>query len=302
MTLSVCIATYRRADRLEVLLQDLRAQSLLPDQVIVVDNDAAGSARSVVERFRAQGAPFEIDYAVQPERNIAKTRNRTVALARCDWFAFIDDDERAPATWLQRLMEAAAAFNADGVLSPVEPRLPASAPEWIRRGHFYDFPRQPEGAVVPLPCMRFGNVLLRAAWVRAEPGPFDERYALAVGEDAHLLVRLVHKGARIVWTESAPVFEPVETARLTLRWLLRRAFAGGQEFGRQTVRGSYAPIGRIGCALFFARALLQLLSAAALALLFWPAGRHEAVRWLIKVWANCGKLTALRDRQSQAYS
>src|SRR5262249_51942591 len=199
----------------------------------VVDNDAAASAREVIVRHRGSGAPFGIDYAIQAERNIARTRNLTVRLARGEWLAFIDDDERAPPTWLQHLLEAAERHRADGILSPVEPRLPESAPAWIRRGRFYDFPHQAEGMRVPLNCMRFGNVLLRGDWLRGEPGPFDERYRLATGEDGDLLVRLVHKGANIVWSERAPVFEPVEPQRLSLRWLMRRAFSGGQEFARQ---------------------------------------------------------------------
>ena len=49
MTLSVCIATYKRLDRLDALLGDLERQELRPDEVIIVDNDASGSARAVVE-------------------------------------------------------------------------------------------------------------------------------------------------------------------------------------------------------------------------------------------------------------
>src|ERR1700680_1280790 len=100
MKVSVCIATYRRIERLRAVLEDLAHQSRLPDQVVVVDNDLAGSARPLIEQLRASGAPFMIAYEVQPERNIAVTRNLTVRLADGDWLAFIDDDERAPASWL----------------------------------------------------------------------------------------------------------------------------------------------------------------------------------------------------------
>lgn len=302
MKLSVCIATYRRNKQLDEVLDDLRRQTVLPDQVVVVDNDAAAGAQTVIDRLRAGGAPFRIDYAVQPERNIARTRNRTVELAEGDWLAFVDDDERAPETWLQRLLEAAEKYQADGILSPVEPRLPADAPDWIRRGRFYDFPHQPEGASVPLNCMRFGNVLLRGDWLRAEPGPFDERYRLSTGEDGDLLVRLANKGAKIVWSEAAPVFEPVDSHRMSLSWLLRRAYSGGQEFGRQTLRGVYAPATRVGSGVFFVRVAVQIGVAAALALLCLPAGRHRAAGWLITVWANLGKLAAFWSSPLQTYS
>jgi succinoglycan biosynthesis protein ExoM len=301
MKLSVCIATHRRNNQLDEVLDDLRRQTVLPDQVVVVDNDAAGGARPVIEKQRAD-APFRIDYAIQPERNIARTRNRTVELAEGEWLAFVDDDERAPETWLQGLLEAARKHHADGVLSPVEPRLPTDAPNWIRRGRFYDFPHQADGAIVPLNCMRFGNVLLRANWLKEEPGPFDERYRLATGEDGDLLVRLANKGARIVWSEAAPVFEPVDSKRMSLSWLLRRAYSGGQEFGRQTLRGVYAPAGWIAATVFFIRVVVQIAVAAALALICLPAGRHRTAGWLITVWANLGKLAAFWSRPLQTYS
>jgi succinoglycan biosynthesis protein ExoM len=302
MKVSVCIATYRRTERLRCVLEDLARQSRVPDQVVVVDNDRSASARPLIEQLRGSGTPFAIAYDVQPERNIAMTRNLTVTLADGDWLAFIDDDERAPESWLQQLLEAAAAHAADGVLAPVEPRLPADAPRWIRRGRFYDFAHLRSGELVPLNIMRFGNVLLRGKPLRAEPGPFDPSYGLSTGEDGDLLVRLARKGARIIWCDEAIVWEPIESKRLSLRWLLLRALSGGQEFARQTVHGKFGPINSIGRAVFFCRALLQLLVAAGLAALSWPSGRHRAARWLITASANLGKLSAFSGWRYRAYA
>jgi succinoglycan biosynthesis protein ExoM len=302
MKVSVCVATHRRVERLERVLQDLCRQRPLPDQVVVVDNDAAGSARAVTEQMRAAGTPFRLDYDIQPERNIALTRNRTVELAQGDWLAFIDDDERAPESWLGQLLEAAALYRADAVLGPVEPQVPPGAPAWIRRGRFYDFPRLRSGTSVPLNRMRFGNILVRAEPLRAEPGPFDRSYGLCTGEDGDLLVRLARKGAKIVWCDEAVVFEPIESKRLSLRWLLARSLSGGQEFARQTVNGKYGPINGFGRARFLLRVTLQLLIAAGLALICWPAGRHVAARWLIVASANLGKLSVFWGWQYRAYA
>ncbi len=272
MNVSVCIATYRRIDRLALLLADLAAQSRIPDEVVVVDNDSGGSARTVVEQFRA-AAPFPVHYEVQPARNIALTRNRTVALASGDWLAFIDDDERAPISWLAQMIEACAQYSAHGVLGPVQPVVPDSAPPWIRRGRFYDFPRLPSGAVVPLLRMRFGNVILQGDRLRAEPGPFDISYELTTGEDADLLIRMVHHGARVVWCDEAAVLEPVEAARLSLRWLLQRALSGGQEFARKTLSGRYGAVTALRRTRLVLQSSAQLLIAAALALMTWPSGK-----------------------------
>jgi succinoglycan biosynthesis protein ExoM len=302
MGLSVCIATFRRNDRLSAVLDDLSRQTLLPDQVVVVDNEAGGGARVVIEQHKAAGAPFRLDYDIQPQRNIALTRNRTVELASEEWLAFIDDDERAPQEWLQKLVSAAAQYAADGVLGPVEPEVPEDAPAWVRRGNFYDFPHQASGVVVPLNRMRFGNVLLRGATLRAEPGPFDTRYGLMTGEDGDLLVRLAHRGARIVWYEEAPVYEPIEPKRMSLRWLVMRALSGGQEFARQTLNGRYQRIGIGGRCVFFVRVLVQLLAATVLAAVSWPLGRHRSAAWLITAGANLGKLSVFCGWQYRAYT
>jgi succinoglycan biosynthesis protein ExoM len=291
MKISVCIATYRRPERLSVLLDDLARQERVPDEVVVVDNDASGSARDTVERKRHEGIAFPIHYEVQPKRGIAITRNRTVALATGDWLAFIDDDERAPAAWLRLLIESAQANAADGVLGPVVSVVPEHAPAWIRRGNFYQFPRMQSGGIVPLNRLRFGNVILRGEPLRREPGPFDPAYGLMTGEDGDLLARLVQKGSKIIWCDEAIVEEPVEQARLSLRWLLQRALSGGQEFARKTLAGRYGPVTPLRRVSLFFKALAQLCIAMVLAVVTFPLGRHYTARWLAAASGNLGKLT-----------
>jgi len=293
MNISVCIATYRRPERLRALLDDLVTQQLLPFEIVVVDNDSAASARDVVEERRRLGARCPLHYDLQTEKNISLTRNRTVAIASGEWLAFIDDDERAPAAWLRRLADAAGHNAADGVLGPVVPVVPAAAAAWIRRGDFYSWARMPTGTVVPPNRLRFGNVLLRARFLTTPAAPFDPAYGLTGGEDGDLLTRLVAAGARLVWCDEAIVTEPVEAARLSLRWLLRRALRGGQDFARHTFAGRYGRRTTASRLQFVTRAIAQLALAVALALLSWPFGRHRAARWLLKAAANLGKLTVL---------
>jgi succinoglycan biosynthesis protein ExoM len=147
------------------------------------------------------------------------------------------------------------------------------------------------GEDVPLNRLRFGNALLRAAPLRAEPGPFDPEYGLTTGEDADLLVRLIGKGSRVIWCDEAIVTEPVEQSRLSLRWLLQRALSGGQEFTRKTLAGRYGAVTTPDRVKFIAVAITQLVVATGLAMLLLPAGRHRAARWLIRASANLGKLS-----------
>ena len=290
---SVCIATWRRADRLDALLSDLLAQHCLPREIVVVDNDAAGSAQAVVARCRAAQTACPIVYEIQPEKNISLTRNRTVALASGAWLAFIDDDERAPPHWLASLLATAEAHAADGVLGPVVPVVPDDAPGWIRRGRFYDWSRCRTGAIVPANQLRFGNLMLKAPLLALQDPVFDPRLGLTGGEDGDLLMRLAKQGAQLRWNDEAIVLEPVEAARLRLGWILRRALRGGQDFARHFLAGRlHAPTPR-NRLLFFTRALAQMLAAALLAVLTLPAGRHHGARWLGRACANFGKLSVL---------
>jgi succinoglycan biosynthesis protein ExoM len=132
--------------------------------------------------------------------------------------------------------------------------------------------------------------------------PFDPAYGLTGGEDGDLLSRLALRGLRLVWCDEAVVHEPVETGRLSLAWLLRRALSGGQDFARHTLSGRYGRIAAPGRLLFLLRALLQALVAAALVLATWPIGRHVAAKWLITLSANIGKLSGFSRWRYREYA
>ncbi|MCK7593082.1 glycosyltransferase family 2 protein [Pseudomarimonas salicorniae] len=302
MNISICLATYRRPDRLRLLLDDLVQQRLVPHQVVVIDNDSGRSGSAPVELALAAGAPFHLLYAVEPRKNVAHARNLGIELATGDWLAFIDDDERAPVDWLERLSNAAVAYRADAVQGPVEPVLPDGVAGWLRRGRFYDWPRMASGTVVPRNRLRLGNLLLKRSSLDPGGHHFDPAYGQTGGEDGDWLSRLAQAGTRIVWCDEASVLEPVEPSRLSLRWLLMRSLRGGQDFARHALAGRYGPLNATSRILFFCRALLQCLVALALAVLSLPFGLHRSAHWLSKASANLGKLSAFAGLHYREYA
>jgi succinoglycan biosynthesis protein ExoM len=295
-SVSVCIPTFKRVDRLELLLDDIAQQTYPCNEIVVVDNDADGSAKALIEQFRQKVCTshpmLSIKYEIQPIKNISITRNRTIALATGEWLAIVDDDERAPKDWVELLLQAAKKYSADAIIAPVVPVVPDYAVGWIRRGNFYETPRSATtGQQVPRDHYRFGNILLRAAVLRNEPGPFDPAYGNTGGEDGDLLCRLELKGIKLVWSDEAIVKEPVEQKRLSANWLWMRAMRGGQDLARHILKGRYGSIGFFGKAAFSCRAFAQLIAAAILAVIVLPLGRHQSMKWVIKVAANFGKLS-----------
>lgn len=299
-TISVCICTYKRPERLTLLLSDLALQSHLPDEVVVVDNDAEASARATVEVF-AESAAFRLRYAVQPEKNISLTRNLAMKSAQGDWLALLDDDERAPSHWLATLLDCARQYQAGCVIAPVVCEVPSDAPAWIQRGDFYAQPRYATGTVIRRNVIGLGNVLLKAEWIRGMAEPCDPAYGLTGGEDLDFIARLEQAGCRLVWCDDAVATETVESNRLNARWILRRALRGGQTFAHLTLAGRYGPIGAGGKALFMLQALLKTGVAVLLSVLTLPLGRHRALGWLSKAVGNAAKLSTLWGAHHREY-
>ncbi|MGQ0697154.1 MAG: glycosyltransferase family 2 protein [Panacagrimonas sp.] len=299
-TTSVLICTFRRREQLRLLLGDMARQTLQPDELVVVDNDAAGSARDVVEPF-AREVPFTVRYEVQPKQGISLTRNRTIELSSGDWLGGLDDDERVTPDWLQQMTECARRFGADGVLGPLVYELPADAPAWVRQNKVFTRPRHSTGTRVPSNELWTANTLLRAASVRAQPVLFDEALGLSGGEDAEFLLRLERSGARFVWCDEAVASEPVPPARTKLRWILVRSYSGGQIYARSWSAGHFGTRRWYSWPAFALKACAAVGVATTMALLTLPARGHS-VNWLCKASSNAGKLTALVGGRYQRYA
>jgi glycosyltransferase involved in cell wall biosynthesis len=226
---AVCIASYRRPERLLALLGALDAQRFDGERpgiaLVVADNDAEGSARAVCEQA-AERLSLPIHYAHEPRKGIPYARNAAVAAAGdAEWIAFIDDDEIPDPRWLATLLAVQRETGADVVTGPVLPRFERVPMPWIAQGGFFAPARRPTGTALDT---AFTNNALVRARALAEAGElFDLRFTWGVGEDAELFSRLAAGGARIVWADEAIVHESVPPERACTRWLLRRGFAVG---------------------------------------------------------------------------
>lgn len=230
MKVDIAIASFRRPRGLHRLLgslQRLRFPAAPPDlRVVVVDNDADGSARAVCEDARTW-LDLPLVYRIEKRRGIPQARNAAVAAAqgRADALAFIDDDEVPSPQWLAELLRVQAETGADAVAGPCEPVFEDPVPRWVERGRFFERPRHATGARIDYAFTH--NVLVRTAALAALDLLFDERMALSGGSDGELFRRLAARGHPIVWADEAVVFEWVPRSRANARWILERAFRVG---------------------------------------------------------------------------
>ncbi|MDR4472227.1 MAG: glycosyltransferase family 2 protein [Nitrospira sp.] len=286
--IDVCVATYKRPALLDQLLQSLINQRLDKDvaiRIVVVDNDLAETAREVASRYAEMGIT-PVCYETEPVQNIALARTRALSACTGDYVAFIDDDEVATQDWLQRLLETSRRFQADVVFGPVVPVYPQNAPEWVRRGRFFERGRMQTGK--PCPHGATNNVLISRKTIVATGLQFDQAYGRTGGEDTHFFYRLGQQGARMVWCDDAIVTEEVAENRMTSAWLIRRAYRGGQMYGRLLISPKRLPA-RIP---WIAQRVAYLGVAVALLPLSWLWGKETGVRVLMKISSNLGHLTS----------
>ncbi|WP_439031895.1 glycosyltransferase family 2 protein [Gordonia terrae] len=254
------MATYMRPKGLGRLLDSLMVGTNSSADVVVVDNDPAGSARSIAEDHSA--ATY---YTVQPEAGIAQARNAGLDFFTPDYdgIIFVDDDEWVDDEWLFTLTSYLDTSGADVVQGPVLTSLPDDCPEWIRRGGFFQRERAISGTRL-LSAATNNSVMRRDAWVRAGEPRFDTSFSETGGSDWDFFWGLRLSGAKIVYCNEAVVSEDVPASRLSARWLVRRSTRSGIVHTRVRLKYSDHPysamvkgIPRAGYyALLFLRAII----------------------------------------------
>ncbi|WP_409329159.1 glycosyltransferase family 2 protein [Trujillonella humicola] len=224
---TVAVPTFRRPEDLAELLPRLLEQVAevgagggYAAEVLVVDNDPAGSAAAVV------AAVPGVRYVVETRPGIAAVRNRAMdEAAGSRLLAFIDDDERPCENWLGALLATWAGSGAAAVSGRILADYTGDVDPWILAGRFFVRRRMPTGTEIDVAAT--GNLLLDLAQVRAAGTRFESALGLAGGEDTLFSRSLAHAGARMVWCDESAAVDRVPADRLTRRWVLTRAWSHG---------------------------------------------------------------------------
>jgi glycosyltransferase involved in cell wall biosynthesis len=110
-TVSVAMATYNGAQFLEPQLASIAAQTRLPDELVVCDDQSSDESVEIVERF-ASRAPFEVRVVRNPKRlGFGGNFLQAARLSRGDLIAWSDQDD----VWMpEKLAVCAHEFERDG--------------------------------------------------------------------------------------------------------------------------------------------------------------------------------------------
>ncbi|MCH1882702.1 glycosyltransferase [Agrococcus sp. ARC_14] len=305
--IAVGIPTYRRPERLAELLAAMPARIAevtgdVEVVVLVVDNDASGTARDV-----ASTAAVPVRYAVEPTPGIAAVRNRLLdAAADCDAIAFIDDDEVPLAGWLAELVATWRRTGAAAVMGRVISVFDEDADPWVLATGVFRRRSRPTG--LELQAAACGNLLVDLAQARSAGVGFDPTLGLAGGEDTLFSKQLIAAGGRIVWCDESQAEDAVPADRVTRAWAMRRAFNGGNTAVHVELRLAQRPHAQLlirarrltgGCARAVAGWLRHLVGRVTGDLTADARGMRTAYRGLGMVAAAGGHLHREYAREPQ---
>lgn len=293
---NVCVVTCREPQHLALLLRSLVRQRVLSSlryTVIVMDNDAHGSAREVAAAF-AMHSEIPVRYYVEPIPNISVARNRALEKCAGDYVAFIDAHAIPQPDWLQNLVDMAQTCAADAVFGPVLPQFPKGTPEWVIHGGFFERTRYLNAVRVREGCAT--NALVRQACVQRIGASFNPALGNAGGEGSDLFHNMYRSGALYIWCDTAVVHESISADKFKLRYLARRAFRSGQARACMTLTG-YGILQKIGWSAGRTSALAAALLGAAVS---WPMGRSFGVWSLQQACSSLGQLSVLTNSRFKA--
>ncbi|HEX8486941.1 MAG TPA: glycosyltransferase [Propionibacteriaceae bacterium] len=236
----IAVLTFQRpgdiAAALPRLLEQARGvtDALTTADIVVVDNDPAGSARSAVTELASSTPDVVIRYEHEPTPGIAAARNRALDTAvDVDLLVFIDDDERPSPAWLSLLLRTYAEHRSAAVVGPVVSEFAEPPSSWITAGRFFDRLRRPTGT--PVGVAATNNLLLDLHQIRPMGLRFDVAFGLSGGSDTLFTRELHRRGGRLIWCDEAVVSDVVPSSRATRGWVLRRALRSGNSWSRTSL-------------------------------------------------------------------
>jgi GT2 family glycosyltransferase len=193
--ISVIIPTHNRRDLLPGAIASVLGQSFTDWELVVVDDGSQDDSAAVVEPFLSDP---RVRYAAQNQQGRSAARNHGLKMARGEWVAFLDSDDRYLPNGLRDHLNTTA--NKPGVAMAI------GGYEYVDELERHLGERRPwDESGLGLADWLFnclampGCVMIARSWVD-KIGGFDPECEIA--EDWDLFLRLAASGGPMDWTKS----------------------------------------------------------------------------------------------------
>jgi succinoglycan biosynthesis protein ExoM len=246
----------------------------------VIDNDFSPTAKALVSNACA-ATKMSVEYLHAPGQNISIARNAGLMACRTRWLAFVDDDETATPSWLDRLM--ASRGGAAAVFGPCEAIYGDKTPTWIRVGDYHSNRVVRRRGVIETGYT--SNVLIDMKFVRAHKLEFDKELGRTGGEDTLFFYAMYRCGGRLAYAVDAIVNEAVSPSRTAMSWVVTRKYRAGQTYAKLQQRYNSRKYRQI---LLLSPAKIAFCAGIAAVLVLCPS---RAMWWVMRGVLHLGTLS-----------
>jgi GT2 family glycosyltransferase len=243
--LTVLICTHNRSGLLAKVLASLNQAARPVDWAVdlfVAANACSDDTPTLLDEYRNKQTSenlIPLTWFSEPVPGKSNALNSTMPKLDCDVVAFVDDDHRVDSTYLIEICDAASAYpEADMFCGRILPDWDGTEPAWVHDNGPYrvyplpvprfDLGQEPRELTVDIAVPGGGNLFLRQPWLN-KVGAFATDFGpvghnLGGAEDLEWVIRALRLGARLQYVPSVVQHHYVDGARLTLPYLMQKAF------------------------------------------------------------------------------
>lgn len=245
LTLTVLICTHNRVALLARTLTSLNAAAHPRDwlaRILVAANNCCDSTHEFLDSYRREAPKkgwLPLDWFAEPLPGKSHALNSAIPRIHSDLTAFVDDDHRVDAGYLSAVCKAAETYpEFDLFCGRILPDWDGNEPAWVHDEGPY--------RIYPLPVPRFdlgdvaravtaelaipggGNLFLRTDWLSLvghfNPDLGPTGHDLGGSEDMDWVLRALQLGAQLQYIPDAVQYHYVDTRRLTLPYIIKKAY------------------------------------------------------------------------------
>ena len=238
--ITVSIPTLDRPMALARCLEGLFEGTVLPAEVLIINQGQYSAAETVIRRFRSQ-YPIPLVHYSQLPRGLSAARNLASRHANHPIIAFTDDDCVPARDWLasieRAMISAPAADGVTGNILPLERDTSGEYPISLRtqkQGVIF------RGRALPWQVGSGGNFAIKRTWL-FRIGGYDERLGAGspgkAAEDTDIFYRLLQAGAAIYYQPEAVVYHERQDAARLLRSFWNYSYGIGAFVAKHARKG-----------------------------------------------------------------
>jgi GT2 family glycosyltransferase len=180
-TIDVIIPTIGRKDYLYDVLKDFSNQNLLPQKIIIVEQNPEKSSVSELTYIQDEKWPFEIQHFFIHQAGACNARNLALDQTQNEWVFLADDDNRFEATLLSNIFEKIKQYGNTVVT--------ASYPQKNESKKYKK--------VIQWPTFGAGNSFVRRDLLKKVR--FNNKFEFGYGEDADFGMQLRNQGHDVLY-------------------------------------------------------------------------------------------------------